>query len=85
MPTFPAPPDFSPPDGVEDGQDFDVVATFSLSNGQLTLKAIEGTPVGGDSDPDAEKEGAEPSAPSEGSEGEGGGFLSAVEKRTGGS
>lgn len=82
MPSFPLPAGFELPEGVEEGQDFDAVATFSLENGTLTVKAVEGAPIEGYEDPDAAQEPTEPGAPTESSEGED--FMSAVEKRMGG-
>jgi len=81
MISFPLPEGFEPPADAAEGQDFDEVATFSIENGTVVLKAIGGTPV--DSAEDAATEGSpeEESAPGEESEG---GFLSGVEKRMGG-
>ncbi len=81
MISFPLPAGFEPPADAGEGQDFDEVATFSISNGTVTLKALGGNPI--DDAADTETEGTpEESAPTE--EPEGGGFLSGVEKRMGG-
>lgn len=75
MPTFPVPEGFQLPEGVSEGQDFDAVGTFSLSEGKLMLKAVEDAPIEG-YEPEAEGEDEAPS-PVEDKEN----FMSAVEKR----
>lgn len=81
MISFPLPAGFELPDDVKEGQDFDAVATFSLSEGSLTLKALEGAPVDSAEDTAMEGTEAEQSAPNEEDDG---GFLSGVEKQMGG-
>lgn len=41
--SFTAPDNFTPPDDYEEGKPFDVVASMVLSNGNLILKALNGT------------------------------------------
>ena len=80
MISFPLPAGFEPPAEAGEGQDFDEVATFSIENGTVILKALGGTPVDSAEDTEAEGTPEEQSAPGE----EDDGFLSGVEKRMGG-
>jgi hypothetical protein len=76
MTSFPAPSDFKIPADAKEGEEFDSVATFKMSGGQLTLVAIAGSEI-----EDAEEMKAEP-ANAEAMEAEGSGdFMGNMKKR----
>jgi hypothetical protein len=74
---LPAPEGFSLPDGAKEGEEFDAVGTFVLSEGSLTLKAVDGMSL--PADPDEEDEEMEEGDASPMAD-EGDDFMSAVEK-----
>lgn len=80
---FTAPKGFALPDGVKEGEEFDVVATMVSSGGQLMVKAVEGLEVsGGESEAAEEDEDEDEMEGGEGSPMESeGGFLSAIEQK----
>ncbi len=43
--SFTLPDNFTPPEGYEEGKPFDAVVSMILSNGQMTLNSINGTPL----------------------------------------
>lgn len=61
--SFTPPSNFVPPDDFEEGKPFDIVASVVMSNGKLSLKALNGAPLGEIED---EEEDAEAESESEG-------------------
>lgn len=72
MISFPIPAGFQFPEGVEEGQDFDAVGTFTRVGNALQLKAIDDAPL---------SEEAEDEAPAQEETPDEENFMSAVEKR----
>lgn len=72
------PQGFEIPDGAKEGTEFDTVATFIVSGGKISLKAIEGLPVGEGAESETE-EAPETEAAEEQEAGEEG-FMNSVER-----
>lgn len=74
---FPVPKGFETLEGVEDGKEFDALGTFVMSNGQLSLVAVDGARLGG-SETEKEEPDEAPEAPEEEDDMD---FMSAIEKK----
>lgn len=81
------PKGFKIPDGAKEGTEFDTVATFIVNGDQISLKAIEGLPVGADSEEDTEtpEEAATEDEVVEEAADDGGDFMGSIERGLGGS
>lgn len=56
MPKFQVPPGFALPEGTLEGEDFQVVVTANVQDGQIEVKEIEGITIEGYEEPEDEEE-----------------------------
>lgn len=59
MPKFAVPPGFTLPEGTLEGEDFQVVMTANIQNGEVEIKEMEGITIKGYEEPEKEEEGDE--------------------------